>query len=140
MVCVCVCAHNSSHLSFRATLGNRGKQSEDVRSKPTVGKGDALGTAARQSRPEDSLPPSMVPNPRSQSMLRAELKEQVREKRDRNESLRSFTMLKTRLDHRLRENSPLKSPQNLTKKQTFDKLELSKPNEASWPLTTLKLQ
>lgn len=109
---VCVCTQFQSFKLQSNTMGNRGKQSEDVRSKPTVGKGDALGTAARQSRPEDSLPPSMVPNPRSQSMLRAELKEQVREKRDRNESLRSFTMLKTRLDHRLRENSPLKSLQN----------------------------
>lgn len=72
-----------------------------------------MGSTQEGSRPEDSLPPSMVPNPRSQSMLRAELKEeQVREKRDRNESLRSFTMLKTQLDHRLRENLPLKSPQN----------------------------
>lgn len=39
-----------------------------------------------ESRPEDSLPPSMVPNSRNQSMLRAELKEgQVREKRGQTE-------------------------------------------------------
>lgn len=39
-----------------------------------------------ESRPEGSLPPSMVPNSRNQSMLRAELKEgQVREKRGQTE-------------------------------------------------------
>lgn len=44
---VCACAQFRSFKLQSNTVGNRGKRSEDVRSKPAVGKGDAQGTAAR---------------------------------------------------------------------------------------------
>lgn len=63
-----------------------GNPEDYVRRHKPMGSAQEGMLGSLETRPEDSLPPFMVPNSRNQSMLRAELKEgQVKEKRSQNE-------------------------------------------------------